>query len=48
MTARINLNRRSFFIVSGVAGMTGLLTACGRPTPWASAASIPTTAPPTK
>ena len=29
MTARINLNRRSFFIVSGVAGMTGLLAACG-------------------
>lgn len=29
MTARINFNRRSFFIVSDVAGMTGLLAACG-------------------
>lgn len=29
MTARINLNRRSFFVVSGLAGVTGLLAACG-------------------
>lgn len=29
MTARITLNRRSFFTVSGIAGMTGLLAACG-------------------
>lgn len=29
MITRINLNRRSFFIFSGVAGVTGLLAACG-------------------
>ncbi|WP_237207904.1 ABC transporter family substrate-binding protein [Rothia nasimurium] len=39
MSSRMNLNRRSFFLVTGLAGATGLLAACGGGTAGTSSAA---------